>query len=134
MNISNEDIQKIKDFLLVKLSPSLIFLFGSAAEGNFRAESDVDIAFLPNVAVDRYDVFLLAQEIATSLGRDVDLINLREASTVFIAQIVSKGEVIYSKDKNFEAEFIIRALKQYALLNEERAVIVDRIKEEGKIY
>ena len=50
------------------------------------------------------------------------------------AQIVGTGKLIYCRDQTFKANYIIRALKEYALLNEEREAILERIKKEGVIY
>jgi len=62
------------------------------------------------------------------------LINLDTVSTVLQAQVVSKGEIVYEQDKLRRQEFFILVLKKYARLNEERAPILDRIKERGSIY
>ncbi len=134
LKINVGDIEKIKNFLVEKLSPLFIFVFGSVVDGNFRKDSDIDIAFLSQNEISSYEVFMIAQELASILSRDIDLIDFKKASTVFKAQIVGKGEVIYLTDGNTVDEFMIRALKEYALLNEERAVILDRIKEEETIY
>lgn len=134
MNIGVDMLEKIIAFLMERVSPVLIVLFGSAVEGNFRADSDIDIAFFTDCEVQGDEVFFLAQELADLLSRDVDLIDLKPASTVFKAQIIGKGEIIYAKNDLLRDEYRIRVLKEYALLNEERAVILDRIKREGKIY
>lgn len=134
MNITEGDILKIKHFLLDNVSPVLIFLFGSTVSGNFRPDSDIDVAFLTTLEFSDYECFMLAQQLADILSRDVDLINLAAASSVLQAQVVGKGEVIYAQDRQIEAEFKIRALKNYAFLNEERFEIIDRIRKEGEIY
>ena len=134
MNIGIDMLEKIVAFLLERVSPVLIVLFGSAAEGNFKSDSDLDIAFLTDCEISGDEVYFLAQELAGFLSRDIDLIDLKHASTVFKAQIVGKGEIIYAKDVLLRDEYRIRVLKEYALLNEERAEILDRIRREGKIY
>ncbi|MTI69882.1 MAG: nucleotidyltransferase domain-containing protein, partial [Firmicutes bacterium] len=58
-------------------------LFGSAANGTLREDSDVDIAFLSSKNIEDYDIFMLGQELAEKLERDVDLIDLKKAYTVF---------------------------------------------------
>ena len=65
----------------------------------FDQSSDIDVAFLSdNKVPDQYEIFGIAQEIASILHQDVDLIDLSLASTVFQAQIVSTGKVIYCTD------------------------------------
>lgn len=134
MHIEKKVLEQIKEFLVQRLSPSLIILFGSAIKGNFREDSDFDIAFFSDMEIDAYRIFLLAQELADLVSRDVDLVNLKETSIVFRAQIVGTGEVIYSKNQILETEYKIRTLKEYALLNEEREVIIKNIRNEGKVY
>ncbi len=125
----------IIDTLCEKISPYLIILFGSIVNGNRHNQSDIDIAFLSNeTKFDKYELFMIAQELASKLGQDVDLIDLKQASTVFQAQIVQTGKIIYCTDDQKKAEFQMKALKMYAKLNEERAEIIKRIDESGSIY
>ncbi|MGF6947554.1 hypothetical protein QF028_000047 [Neobacillus sp. B4I6] len=77
---------------------------------------------------------MIAQEIATKLNRDVDLIDLSEASTVFQAQVIYTGRVIYCIDNNKKAKFELKTLKMYAKLNEERSPILKKVEESGSIY
>jgi predicted nucleotidyltransferase len=124
----------ITDVLTEKLSPFLIILFGSTVKGNARQSSDIDIAFLSDEKVpDQYELFMIAQELASKLQREVDLIDLSQASTVFQAQVVSTGKVIYCTDENKRAQFEMKTLKMYAKLNEERSPIIKKIEESGTI-
>ncbi|WP_191090769.1 type VII toxin-antitoxin system MntA family adenylyltransferase antitoxin [Niallia endozanthoxylica] len=127
--------QIITDVLTEKLSPFLIILFGSTVKGNVRQSSDIDIAFLSDDKVsDQYEIFLIAQELASKLQRDVDLIDLSQASTVFQAQVVSTGKVIYCTDEHKRVQFEMKTLKMYTKLNEERSPILKNIEESGTIY
>jgi uncharacterized protein len=131
----NENVlKKAIDILVEKLSPQVIYLFGSAARGELREDSDIDIAFLTDLQISHYECFILASEIADIFNKDIDLINLKDASSVFKAQIVGNGKKIYCSDENIRMYFEMRTLKEYALLNEERKVILDKIKEDGNIY
>lgn len=60
--------------------------------------------------------------------------DLKSASTVFRAQVIARGELIYCGDKNVKGYLEMRILKDYAKLNEERKVILDAIREEGSVY
>lgn len=134
MNINDECIQKINDFILKNLSPWIIYLFGSSVKGIFREDSDIDIAFFSDKEVSEYEVFMLSQELADILKREVDLINLKNVSTVFKAQIIGNGKHIYCSDDNRRMYFEMRAFKEYALLNEERTIILENIKRQGSVY
>jgi predicted nucleotidyltransferase len=117
------------------VSPYLIYLFGSTVAGHDHQDSDIDIAFLSDQKqLDHYERFMVAQELASRLHRDVDLVDLKQASTVFQAQVVSNGKVIYCTNEQKKAEYEWRALKMYAKLNEERTEILRNINESGSVY
>jgi hypothetical protein len=92
------------------------------------------LAFLSDREYDDYEVFMQAQKLANEIGRDVDLIQLRNVSTVFQAQIVSTGKVIYCKDKTKRDWFEMIVFKKYIKLNEERQPILDHIRKRGTVY
>ena len=81
-----------------------------------------------------YNNFILAQTLAAQLKRDVDLIDLKQATTVLQMQIIANGYIILSKDEKKRAFFEMVVYKNYAKLNEERAPVLDRIKESKSIY
>lgn len=124
----------IIDYLLEKLSPSLLIVFGSFARGRAGEESDVDIGFLSEKKFAPYEVFMAAQGLADRLGRDVDLVDLAAASTVLQAQAVGTGKVIYCTDEGKRRLFTITVLKKYARLNEERFPILENAAKGGSIY
>ncbi|MGY0692799.1 type VII toxin-antitoxin system MntA family adenylyltransferase antitoxin [Virgibacillus sp. FSP13] len=127
--------QTIIDLLREKVSPFLIILFGSTVNGTAHRESDIDIAFLnDSTELDAYDLFIVAQELAATLHQDVDLIDLNKASTVFQAQIIDTGKVIYCTDELKKAKYTMKTLKMYAKLNEERAEILQKVNESGSVY
>jgi uncharacterized protein len=116
--------------------PDLIALyrFGSQAKGTARPDSDVDLAVLSRVAPSELRRFELAQELATQLHRDVDLVDLRSASTVMRMQVISTGECLDTSNDSARREFEIYAYSDYARLNEERREILKRIRMSGLIY
>lgn len=127
--------QMIIDALSKTASPFLIYLFGSYVKQTEHPDSDIDIAFLSkDKKLGKYELFLIAQDIASKLNRDVDLIDLNQASTVFQAQVISTGKVIYNIDNREKSQFEMKILKMYAKLNEERAPILERINESGTIH
>jgi len=127
-------LKKAIEELKEEFDPIIIYLFGSAARNELREDSDIDIAFLTEKEVDPYKCFIKAQDLADIFNRDVDLINLNTSSTVFKAQVVGRGKKIYCSDETKRMYFEMRALKEYALLNEEREVILNKIKERGSVY
>ncbi|BCS80220.1 type VII toxin-antitoxin system MntA family adenylyltransferase antitoxin [Anaerocellum diazotrophicum] len=77
------DIQEIKkvvvEILKKEISPWLIITFGSLAKGNFRQDSDIDIAFFSDKEVSNIERFRISQELADKLNRDVDLVDLKRS-------------------------------------------------------
>jgi predicted nucleotidyltransferase len=121
------DFEAVKSFLIKELQAELIYLFGSYAKGKERPDSDLDLAFLSSKEIDDYQRFLTAQKLASKLNIEVDLIDLKKASTVFKAQII-QGKLLYAEDEKQKQEFEMLTLKKYARLNEERKEIIDKIE------
>lgn len=130
----DRDMKDVVGLLRRKAAAYVIIVFGSYGKGLAREDSDIDIAYLGDSELGGYENFMLAQEIAALLGRDVDLLDLRRSSTVMKAQIITGGEVIYCSDEMRRADFFMKALKEYALLNEERAVVLREIERRGSVY
>ncbi|WP_020062047.1 type VII toxin-antitoxin system MntA family adenylyltransferase antitoxin [Bacillus sp. 123MFChir2] len=127
-------IASIIEKLIKTVNPYWIIVFGSTAQNRTRADSDIDIAYVSDGTLDHYERFLLAQELANIVHRDVDLVDLSQASTVFQAQIIHEGKTIYCSDEERKVVFEMKVLKMYARLNEERRVIFDDIKKRGAIH
>ena len=117
------DTDKIKQ-MLAPFAPAVVYVFGSTVTGRQRADSDVDVAFLPARECDPYEVFQAAQQLASMLGREVDLIDLRRASAVMKAQVIGTGQRIFVSDQRLTAEFEMYALSDYARANEERREVL----------
>ena len=75
-----------------------VYQFGSTVQGGEHAESDLDLALLARSALPNLDRWTLQEDLAAELGRDVDLIDLRAASTVMQAQVLEKGMVLAEAD------------------------------------
>jgi uncharacterized protein len=130
----NRDFKTIVQFLVKKINPYVIYLFGSQAQQQARQDSDIDLAFLSERTLSHYERFMITGELAAILNCDVDLIDLKEATTVFQAQIVGKGKVLYCADDDKKARFEMKVFKEYAKLNEERAEILKQIQKRGAVY
>src|SRR5690625_5944389 len=65
---------------------------------------------------------------------EIDLVDIKQIDTVFNMQIFAQGIPIYMKNEN---EFIrqkMRAYSMYATLSEQRAPIIEAIKERGSVF
>jgi predicted nucleotidyltransferase len=102
-----------------------IYVYGSFARGEMRADSDIDVAFLHEREFDPVEVFTIAQELASSVHRDVDLIDLHRAPTALRAQVIGEGRRIHTGDELLAGTFEMYTLSDYARLNEERREILE---------
>ena len=120
--------EKIVKLILKKLDGEkidFIYVFGSYAVQKQRKDSDVDIAFYSNKNYDEYRLFLVKNDISKIINHEVDLVQLKNSSTVFQKEVVSKGILIYEKDKNIRQNFEMVVMKKYMKLNQERAEIIE---------
>jgi predicted nucleotidyltransferase len=133
-SLSSEALEQIVQYLRGRFNPFLIILFGSAAQGRLRTDSDIDLAIASDQELSHYDLFLAAQELAAQLGREVDLVDLGQTSTVLRMEIFKNGRVILNGDNNRRMWMHMDALKEYARLNEERAPVLRRFAERRSEY
>lgn len=127
MNLPERDLSTIQRIIMDRIKPWLIILFGSATRGRLTASSDIDLAFLSEQDIDPFEVFQVAQEISAELNRDVDLVDLSQASTVFQAIVFSTGQVLYCSDPARRRKLHALTLKKYTRLNEERQVVLQKL-------
>ena len=115
-----------------------VYLFGSYGTEDERPSSDVDLALLLPPEQAKAEGSLLLGELhlalAELLGKEVDLVNLRQVSTVFQKEIVMTGRQIFCADSYAAAEFEMLTLSYYQKLNEERREILAAFKESGRAY
>ncbi|SIR37796.1 type VII toxin-antitoxin system MntA family adenylyltransferase antitoxin [Domibacillus enclensis] len=116
------------------VDPAFIILFGSFAKERNRPESDLDLAYFSEKALSSYERFELAGELAIITGREVDLVDLKKADTIFTMQIFSQGEPIYVKNQEVWTQQKMRAYSMYATLNEQRKPVLDAIKKRGSVF
>jgi uncharacterized protein len=115
-----------------------IYLFGSYGTEQQWPDSDVDIALLlpadeakrvGNLAMTDLHVAL-----ERLLGTTVDLINLRQVSTVFQKEIIMAERRILCADQYAADEFEMLVLSFYDKLNEERAEVMAEGLSSGRFY
>lgn len=115
-------------------STELIYLFGSAATSFFSENSDIDLAILasndPSVEACMGLIGLLRDQ----TQREIDLVMLNEANTVLKKEIVTKGELIYSKEEEKKVSFENKVYQEYLTLNDDRRPIIEGIFEDSSIY
>jgi len=113
---------------------SAVYIFGSFITEYETKTSDIDIAIMCKSKIDKLELWDVTQKISIALKRDVDLFDLKSASTVMQMQVVANGRRIYSTDEIVSEKFEDFVFSSYALLNEERKGILEDIKSRGSIY
>ena len=115
-----------------------IYLFGSWGTDKEWPDSDVDIALLLPVlqAVQLGSLLLkpLRFSLESMLKKPVDLINLRQVSTVFQKEIIFSERLIFCEDRYAVDEFEMMVLSYYQKLNDERKCILDEFWKTGRAY
>ena len=133
-----KNAQIVQTILTYTPQVQAVYLFGPYGTEDERPSSDVDIALLlPPEQAKAVGSLLLGElhlVLAELLGKEVDLVNLRQVSTVFQKEIVMTGRQIFCADAYAAAEFEMLTLSYYQKLNEERREILAAFAESGRAY
>lgn len=85
-------------------------LFGSAATGKLRADSDLDVAVAGDRPLTSRALLGLRDRIALATGRSVDLVDLNAAGDLVALEALRRGAVVYSVGPGLRARLLARAL------------------------
>ena len=112
----------------------VVYLFGSEARGGAGAESDVDLAVVAPRSLAAYERFVLQEDLARTLGRDVDLVDLRVASEALKLEVIRGGRVLFESSAAARGAFECEALADYMSHKERFAANYEDIAERGVAY
>ena len=110
-----------------------IYAFGSRVQGVANASSDLDLAVLVPTYVPSLRLWDLSHLLATRLGHDVDLLDLRAASTVMQHQVLSTGIKLWSQEPQ-AGLFECFVFSEKFDLDIARAGYLSDIVERGSVY
>jgi predicted nucleotidyltransferase len=99
-------IKKIREVLSSCHGITICIVYGSAVTGKLNVMSDIDIAVAGNKVLDVNAKLSLTLALSESIGRDVDLVDLRTVSGLIVKNIITKGIRIKCMDKNYFARLI----------------------------
>lgn len=111
-----------------------IYQFGSTVTGTTHPRSDIDLAVLAPRPLEPLARFELQEQLARMLHRDVDLVDLRAASTVMRMQVIAHGVRLAVFDPGAADCFETYAYSDYARLNEERRAILEQVYRDRTVY
>lgn len=110
-----------------------VYGFGSRVQGTATPDSDWDIAVLLPRKADPVALWNLAGDLADVLGSSVDLVGLRDASTVLQYQVITTGERWWARDFHVDL-YEAAILSEKTALDEARAELLGDILREGRVY
>jgi uncharacterized protein len=115
-----------------------IYFFGSYGTKEIHSESDIDIALLLPYQTSKNELLQTStdcvQFLKEKFGRSIDLVNIRETSTVFQNEIINSSHERISFDADAIAEFEMKTLSEYQKLNDERKEILENFFATKRAY
>ena len=110
-----------------------IYLFGSHANGTANSDSDLDLAVLVAGYAEPLQLWDISNDLAEIAGCDVDLLDMRAASTVMQYQILQTGRCLWAN--KLEADlFECFVLSEKLYFDQARAGLLDDIQKRGTVY
>lgn len=76
-------------------------LYGSAASGRLRPDSDIDLAIAADELISPETLARRYSEATALLHRDVDLRDLRRAKGLYLKELLTKGRILLNEDPQF---------------------------------
>jgi predicted nucleotidyltransferase len=106
---------------------SAVYLHGSQARGEARADSDVDLGLLPvaGITFTDYERALLASELGLLLHKTVDVGEVSSRNLVYAKEVVYKGVPVFVRDERYARLMEMTLLSMYASFNEDRKEVMD---------
>jgi predicted nucleotidyltransferase len=110
-----------------------IYAFGSKVQATDGPDSDLDLAVLVAGYADPVLLWELAGSLAEIAGCDIDLLDLRAASTVMQYQVITTGRRLWAAGVQTDL-FECYVLSEKTALDSARAPLLADIRATGKIY
>lgn len=95
--LASEIATRTKDILCAESGLKLAILYGSAANGKMRADSDVDVALLFDHPLTAKQKMALSARLEEALSKPIDLADLFSLSGTILKQILCEGRVVVKK-------------------------------------
>ena len=130
--------KRCRDILLECENIVFAYIFGSFAQGNARADSDIDIAIYLAAEIEIETYLDLKVRLAEGCKREVDLVILNEANPFLRHEIQRNNILLFSRDKALETHYKIKTLFEYSdvkkYLDLHYSRTIQRLKEEVRSH
>lgn len=103
-----------------------VYVFGSTARGDERRDSDVDIAVLLPPGQRLSGKLALAARLHNTTGREVDIVDLRQANNFLRMEVLRQGRQVLNADPERVLAWEGRAMGEYA---QHRTAIQDIMRD-----
>ena len=127
----NPIVQQIASTLAQHEDIQLAFVFGSAARGTLRPDSDVDVAVLAGGQLSTEARLALMAELSLVLKREVDLVDLYDAWGLILRQVLTTGTLALKRPGPGHAALLKRMLFDQADMEPLRQRIIEKSLERG---
>ena len=107
---------KVKDLTPIfrrRKQIAAVYLFGSAATGKDRRNSDLDLAIISKRIITSRERLKIETELSNRLRRDVDLVVFGQASPLLQHQILKYGRLVSENDPDERVRQEVRARSEY---------------------
>ncbi len=112
-----------------------VIIFGSLIRGNFRDDSDIDIAIHLNKDLDFLEIGDIVSRLETKLERDIDIVILNKLyyeDPILAFEIISKGLPVYVIDREKFIDFKYKTFIEYMDTEYLRKILDRDLKERIK--
>ncbi len=108
-----EIFSKIKKFLEKDENIIFALIFGSAALGKIRKDSDIDVAIYLKKPISGYEQLSLMQKLGELVGRDVDVVVLNNAPPLLKHQVLLNKKKLFVRDFSIYSNFREKVMDEY---------------------
>jgi uncharacterized protein len=127
--------EKARETVLAALPDALaIYVFGSFAKGEAWPSSDLDLAVLLPPATTIPDLLGLQSDLACSVGREVDVVDLRRAGDVLRGEVLRSGLTIYEAEHGTVLGWEAEVMTRYGEYRREVREILEDFESTGVGY
>jgi len=111
--MTSNELEKIVTFLDLRFGLDTLWLFGSEAAGTAREDSDLDLAALFRKHPSALEIFEARGDLGEILLRDVDLIDLDQASPILGMQVLRYGRLLVDRNPKRRYASFSRTISMY---------------------
>ena len=103
------------------------YVHGSIAKGNARPDSDLDIAILclPKTTLTSLELLMLTESLVSYTERELHLSTLTHDNLIFLREVATHGEQLFTKDKYYTDIFMCTGLSLAAKLHEDSREVIN---------